>query len=246
MKCKLCGKEISERESHNGEPLVKGRVCSNCNWKVIRERLRRVNQEEKSSTEDIAVVGGGGPVSVADPERDFEEYAKKFKETFILGNTPVRKENPVNNTKVSDGEVVGEIKSYSSDEKAEQVDPKRTATESIVSPEKVIKYFQDRINSELSTFGRVGGRTFNEMDDYGVYAKKNTDGSYTVVSKTVKSSTEGVNYQGLKEIVRLAKEIGLNTLGDLQIFMEDHPGDVLEELKKYREELGEDFYIKEN
>lgn len=246
MKCKLCGKETPERESHNGEPLVKGRVCSDCNWKVIRERLHRVNQEEKSSTEDIAVVGGGGPVSVADPEKDFEEYAKKFKETFILGDTPVRKENPVNNTKVSDGEVLGEIKSYNSDEKAEQVDPQRTATESIVSPEKVIKYFQDRINSELSTFGRIGERTFNEMDDYGVYANKNTDGSYTVVSKTVKSSTEGVNHQGLKETVRLAKEVGLNTLGDLQIFMEDHPGDVLEELKKYREELGEDLHIKEN
>lgn len=246
MKCKLCGKEISERDSHNGEPLIKGRVCSDCNWKVIRERLRLVNKEEKSSTEDIAVVGGGGPVSVTDPEKDFEEYAKKFKETFILGDTPVRKENPVNNTKVSDGEIVGEIKSYSSDEKVEQVDPQRTATESVVSPEKVIKYFQDRINSELSTFGRIGGRTFNEMDDYGVYANKNTDGSYTVASKTVKSSTEGVNPTELKEIVMLAKEVGLNTLGDLQIFMEDHPGDVLGELKKYREELGEDFHIKEN
>lgn len=246
MKCKLCGKEIPERESHNGEPLVKGRVCSDCNWKVIRERLRLVNKEEKSSTEDIAVVGGGGPVSVADPEKDFEEYAKKFKETFILGDPPVRKENPTNNTKVSDGKVVGEIKSYDSDEKAEQVDPKRTATESVVSPEKVIKYFQDRINSELSTFGRIGGRTFNEMDDYGVYAKENPEGSYTVVSKMAKSSTEGVNYRGLREIVRLAKEIGLNTLGDLQRFMEDNPGDVLEELKKYREELGENFHIEEN
>lgn len=246
MKCKLCGKEITERESHNGEPLVKGRVCSNCNWKVIRERLRRVNQEEKSSTEDIAVVGGGGPVSVADPEKDFEKYAKKFKETFILGDTPVRKENPTNNTKVSDGKVVGEIRSYDSDEKAEQVDPKRTATESVVDPERVVKYFQDRINSELSTFGRIGGRTFGEMDNYGVYAKENSDGSYTVVSKTVKSSTEGVNYQGLKEIVRLAKEIGLNTLGDFQRFIDENPGDVLEELKKYREELGEDFHIEEN
>lgn len=246
MKCKLCGKEITERESHNGDPLVKGRVCSNCNWKVIRERLRRVNQEEKSSTEDIAVVGGGGPVSVADPEKDFEEYAKKFKETFILGDTPVRKENPTNNTKVSDGKVVGEIRSYDSDEKAEQVDPKRTATESVVDPERVVKYFQDRINSELSTFGRIGGRTFGEMDNYGVYAKENSDGSYTVISKTVKSSTEGVNYQGLKEIVRLAKEIGLNTLSDFQRFIDENPGDVLEELKKYREELGEDFHIEEN
>lgn len=246
MKCKLCGKEITERESHNGDPLVKGRVCSNCNWKVIRERLRRVNQEEKSSTEDIAVVGGGGPVSVADPEKDFEKYAKKFKETFILGDTPVRKENPTNNTKVSDGKVVGEIRSYDSDEKAEQVDPKRTATESVVDPERVVKYFQDRINSELSTFGRIGGRTFGEMDNYGVYAKENSDGSYTVISKTVKSSTEGVNYQGLKEIVRLAKEIGLNTLSDFQRFIDENPGDVLEELKKYREELGEDFHIEEN
>ena len=40
IKCAICGKKINEWESHNGEPVVKGRVCVKCNIDhVIKRRM---------------------------------------------------------------------------------------------------------------------------------------------------------------------------------------------------------------
>ena len=130
MKCALCGKEINDRDSHNGNPLVDGRVCSVCNWKVIKERMKAARKEEKPAEEQVAVTGTCGPVGTVDPMADFEKYAKQFEDTFILGKTPIRKERAENKTKVVDGQVTGEVKSLEKEESSEQVEPIKSATES--------------------------------------------------------------------------------------------------------------------
>ena len=186
MKCALCGKEISGH-GNNGEPLVKGRVCDSCNWKVILERLHRVKVaekpetepekpatenlesdsiakyqkevdtnlgkfgriggklydelddnglwydlsdgkvkrkvERKTSNESIADTGVDDPApEYHDPMADFEKYAKEFEETFILADTPVRKENAENKVKESNGTFTGEVKSEEKGQKMEQVE----------------------------------------------------------------------------------------------------------------------------
>lgn len=44
-KCKLCKKEIIGY-GNNGEPLVKGQVCDDCNKKVILARLVGTRNEK--------------------------------------------------------------------------------------------------------------------------------------------------------------------------------------------------------
>ena len=54
MKCALCGFEIPTnifsgwKEGNNGQPLVDGRVCDECDEKVIAERIRRVINERQN------------------------------------------------------------------------------------------------------------------------------------------------------------------------------------------------------
>lgn len=146
MKCGLCGTEITERDSHNGQPLIEGRVCNNCNWKVIRERLRRLNQ---TSTESVAVVGAEAEELTKDPIKDFENYAKKFEETFVLGKTPVRKEKAENKTKVSNGQVVGEVDSMAKEEKVEQVEPVKSATESYAEARPHTQRILDKLDADV-------------------------------------------------------------------------------------------------
>ena len=182
MKCKLCNAEINEKNSNNGYPLVEGRVCNDCNWKVIKERLRKSRESEKSAKEQVTSIGCGGPVSTVDPMADFEKYAKQFEETFILGDTPVRKEEPKNEVKINKGELVGEVDSLEKPQKAEQVEPEKSATESL--------------------------KGFSQIWDF----------------------------------LAICKELGLNTLSDVEKFLKDNPGDPLESLRKYREGLGLDWY----
>lgn len=240
MKCALCGKEF-KGYSHNGQPLTDGPVGDCCNWKVIQARLKELKDHEKpeevsanethgvenlqlevdsqlrkygriggglydkideqgffidkdnkvkpkSSTESMAVIGTDGPNCTVDPMADFEKYAKQFEDMFILGKTPIRKEEPKNTIKEKDGELVGEIDSVDEGNKAEQAEPikEESATEAIHS------------------FGE------------------------------------------LMEAFKLCKEIGIETFGDLSKFMKENPGlDTLEALRKYREELGPEFKIKE-
>lgn len=40
-KCAYCGKKI-EGYGHNGQPLVNGRVCDDCNKNVILTRLEQI------------------------------------------------------------------------------------------------------------------------------------------------------------------------------------------------------------
>lgn len=132
MKCKLCGKDISGI-GNSGQPLVDGKVCNSCNWLVVRERLRKASKVEETPKNNPATESETslGEISssteevqaVIDPIKDFEEHAKKFEETFILGETPVRKEEPKNGTKIKGGEIEGEISSMDKPEKAEQVTP---------------------------------------------------------------------------------------------------------------------------
>jgi hypothetical protein len=56
MKCEICSKEImNPNEAHNGKPLVTGVVCSNCNWVVIKERIKLLRASEKAAFESVAV-----------------------------------------------------------------------------------------------------------------------------------------------------------------------------------------------
>ena len=185
MKCVLCGKEITERESNNAEPLAEGRCCNDCNWKVIKERLKRVNT--KPAEESMAVIGTGGPVDVTDPMADFEKYAKEFEKTFILGETPKHKEEPKNKTKVKDGEVVGEVDSMDKDEKVDQVDPldenknTKSATEGVVDSslisaiKKTIEFCQ---NSGIDTLSELEEFIANQPEP-----GSNSIGSNSLVSK---------------------------------------------------------------
>lgn len=152
MKCQLCNSEINEKDSHNGYPLVEGRVCNDCNWKVIRERLRK--SKEKVASEDVAVVGGGGPINTTDPMADFEKYAKQFEETFVLGNTPTRKEVAENRTKIVNGEIAGEVISEDKSDKNDKIKPINSATESneYLTPnsDRLIEMVKDKLISALS------------------------------------------------------------------------------------------------
>ena len=56
MKCELCKTVINPKDSHNGNPLVMGRVCSNCHWKVIRKRLQQSKMKE-AAFEENSVTG---------------------------------------------------------------------------------------------------------------------------------------------------------------------------------------------
>ena len=125
MKCELCKKEIDQRNSHNGQPLVNGRVCSDCNYKVIMARLKEAEKakEKKSSTENVETIGTGGQVNITDPMKNFEEYAKKFEETFILGKQPVRKENPENKVKEEKGGFTGEVEGLDKEKTLEGPNP---------------------------------------------------------------------------------------------------------------------------
>ena len=50
MKCALCGKVI-EGYGNNGLPLVDGRVCDDCNYQVIIERLLMLNNKGGKSND---------------------------------------------------------------------------------------------------------------------------------------------------------------------------------------------------
>jgi hypothetical protein len=169
MKCKLCGKEINPRDSHNGAPLVEGRVCSNCNYKVIMERLRLSDKakKEKEATESVEVLGTGGPINITDHMNDFEKYAKEFEETFVLGKKPVRKEDPENKIKISNGEFTGEVESLSTLENTEQVNPVKTPEkEEVKTPEiKESKSAQESICNECTSdlFGEFGLKTVGDL-----------------------------------------------------------------------------------
>ena len=142
MKCAICGNEI-QGYGNNGRPLVNGKVCDSCNWKVISERLKRSQDlKEKKKVEatesvglgelDGVVVGSGGPLNTTTPMEDFEKYAKQFEDTFILGKTPIRKEKAENRVKVKDGELVGDVVSLEKNgEKIGQVEPTKSATEAL-------------------------------------------------------------------------------------------------------------------
>ena len=45
IKCAMCNKEIEIKNSHNGKPAVNGRVCEECNEKVIDKRKLLVEDE---------------------------------------------------------------------------------------------------------------------------------------------------------------------------------------------------------
>ena len=57
---------------------------------------------------------------------------------------------------------------------------------------------------------------------------------------------ESIQDKDIDEVLKLAKEIGLDTLADLQRFITDNPGDLLTELRNYKKDLGDDFKIKES
>ena len=153
MKCAICGNEI-HGFGNNGRPLVEGKVCDDCNWKVIAERLnlskKQKEQKSKEANESVGlgeldgvVVGGGGPVNVTNPMEDFENYAKQFEDTFILGKTPVRKEKPQNRIKVKDGELVGEVESL--DKRSTdlgQVEPTKSATEALYGFSQIYEFLK--------------------------------------------------------------------------------------------------------
>lgn len=52
--CKLCDKEF-EGYGHNGNPLVDGIVCDNCNQKVVTARLLSIRQKD-TETKNITLL----------------------------------------------------------------------------------------------------------------------------------------------------------------------------------------------
>jgi len=94
MICELCKKPIYNVVfSHNGEPLVNGRVCNDCNWKVIRERMRLAkgneSKEQKPTFEDGEnVFGSDTLINIEEQIINFEKHAREFGDLFILDKTP--------------------------------------------------------------------------------------------------------------------------------------------------------------
>ena len=177
MKCAICGNEI-HGFGNKGRPLVEGRVCDDCNWKVIAERLnlskKQKEQKSKEANESVGlgeldgvVVGGGGPVNVTNPMGDFEKYAKQFEDTFVLGKTPIRKEKAENKIKVKDGELVGEVNSIEKKgEKLDQVEPAKSATEAL--------YGFSQIYEFLKLAKELGITDFNELEKFAQENPTNT------------------------------------------------------------------------
>lgn len=62
-----------------------------------------------------------------------------------------------------------------------------------------------------------------------------------------KRFTEGYTPEQTREVFKIAKEIGIKTLGDMARFdrEENREGDLLTALRRYRKELGDDFKIEE-
>lgn len=164
MKCAICGNKI-HGFGNNGRPLVEGKVCDDCNWKVIAERLnlsqKQKEQKGKEANESVSlgeldgvVVGGGGPVNVTNPMKDFENYAKQFEDTFILGKTPVRKERPQNKVKVKDGELVGEVETLDKKQlDSAQVDPTKSATEALYGFSQIYEFLKIAKEIGITDFG---------------------------------------------------------------------------------------------
>lgn len=181
MKCSICGNEI-HGFGNNGRPLVEGKVCDDCNWKVIAERLnlskKQKEQKSKEANESVGlgeldgvVVGGGGPVNVTNPMEDFENYAKQFEDTFILGKTPIRKEEAENKIKVKDGELVGEVNSIENkSEELDQVEPAKSATEAL--------YGFSQIYEFLKLAKELGITDFNELEKFAQENPTNTIESF--------------------------------------------------------------------
>lgn len=63
MKCELCKNEITGY-GHNGEPLTEGKVCDNCNHKVIIARLK--GQEKEPDLQEI----------LEDIEEQFDDFCR--------------------------------------------------------------------------------------------------------------------------------------------------------------------------
>jgi hypothetical protein len=177
MKCAVCGNEI-HGFGNNGRPLVEGKVCDDCNWKVIAERLnlskKQKEQKSKEANESVGlgeldgvVVGSGGPVNVTNPMEDFENYAKQFEDTFILGKTPVRKERPQNKVKVKDGELVGEVEALDKKQlDSAQVEPTKSATEAL--------YGFSQIYEFLKLAKEMGITDFSDLEKFAQENPTNT------------------------------------------------------------------------
>lgn len=62
-----------------------------------------------------------------------------------------------------------------------------------------------------------------------------------------KKLVEGYTPEQMREVLKIAKEIGIKTLGDLSRFdrEENREGDLLTALRRYRKDLGDDFKIEE-
>ncbi len=54
MKCAMCHQDIQPNaigwaNGHNGEPVVKGQVCDNCNKVIVEHRIRLMYENEARS-----------------------------------------------------------------------------------------------------------------------------------------------------------------------------------------------------
>lgn len=78
------------------------------------------------------------------------------------------------------------------------------------------------------------------------------DDDFRAVNELAEALKESIAFKDIKdfeEFARLCREIGLNTLGDIEYFAEKEnvpAGQLMDKLREYRDELGPDFEIKES
>lgn len=158
------------------------------NGRKLPDGFRRVltpNYPEDAAGESVSlgqldgvVVGGGGPVNVTNPQKDFEEAAEKLKKLIVIGKT-----------KTPDGK----------EEKVEQVeDPTKSATESFYrfGEEKAAKY-GDLVCSKLA--GKTISKAIAKGDKPGglVYEA----GQLGIDMWDLLETLEGLRYSGKVEEV---------------------------------------------
>lgn len=86
-------------------------------------------------------------------------------------------------------------------------------------------------------------RNEGHLDDLKQLIKNEKSKELSMESKKV---NEAYNADEMKELFKLSKEIGINTVGDLARFSKEYQGvDLLKALRDYRAELGADFSLKE-
>lgn len=230
MKCKLCGEEI-KGYGNNGEPLVSGKVCNNCNWKVIQERIKQSRSNEDTFKEELP-----SRKEILQSEVDFQLV--KFGR---IGGRLYDELDEAGYYLDENNKVQSKVKESNESLAVTGTDGPVPVTDPCADFERYAKEFEETfilgktpIRKEVAKnkIKVKDGELVGEVDSIQKEEKMEQP-------EVVKPSTESLINRPLKndeifEVLRMAKELKLKTIGDLERILKDYPGseDPVEILKE--------------